>query len=33
LDESLELEINLLHANVCKALSDPKRILIHYVSE
>ncbi len=30
-DESFEREVNLLHANVCQALSDPKRILILYV--
>jgi ArsR family transcriptional regulator len=30
LDESLEREVNLLHASVCQGLSDPKRILILY---
>jgi DNA-binding transcriptional ArsR family regulator len=30
MDESLEREIDLLHANVCQGLSDPKRILILY---
>jgi ArsR family transcriptional regulator len=29
-DESLEREVNLLHANICQGLSDPKRILILY---
>jgi ArsR family transcriptional regulator len=29
-DESLEQEVNLLHANICQALSDPKRILMLY---
>jgi DNA-binding transcriptional ArsR family regulator len=41
LDARLETEVNLLHAHVCQALADPKRILIlyalgdepHYVSE
>jgi DNA-binding transcriptional ArsR family regulator len=41
LDARLEAEVNLLHAHVCQALADPKRILIlyaladepHYVSE
>jgi ArsR family transcriptional regulator len=30
LDEHLEREVNLLHANICQALADPKRILILY---
>jgi ArsR family transcriptional regulator len=30
LDERLEREVNLLHANICQALADPKRILILY---
>lgn len=30
MDESLEREVNLLHANICQGLSDPKRILILY---
>jgi DNA-binding transcriptional ArsR family regulator len=30
MEESLEREVNLLHANVCQALSDPKRILMLY---
>ena len=30
MDESLEREIDLLHASVCQGLSDPKRILILY---
>jgi len=30
LDERLEQEVNLLHANICAALADPKRILILY---
>jgi len=30
LDEQLRREVNLLHANVCQALADPKRILILY---
>jgi ArsR family transcriptional regulator len=30
MDENLELEVNLLHAHVCQALADPKRILILY---
>jgi len=30
LDRSLEREVDLLHANICQALSDPKRILILY---
>jgi ArsR family transcriptional regulator len=29
-DERLEQEVNLLHANICQALADPKRILILY---
>jgi len=29
-DESLKREINLLHANICQGLADPKRILILY---
>jgi DNA-binding transcriptional ArsR family regulator len=29
-DERLEREVNLLHANICQALVDPKRILILY---
>ncbi len=41
LDARLEAEVNLLHAHVCQALADPKRILIlyaladepHYVGE
>lgn len=31
MDEGLEREVSLLHANICQALSDPKRILILYV--
>jgi ArsR family transcriptional regulator len=30
MDERLEREVNLLHAHVCQALADPKRILILY---
>lgn len=30
MDESLEREVNLLHANICQALADPKRILMLY---
>lgn len=30
MDERLEREVNLLHANICQALADPKRILILY---
>lgn len=30
MDERLEQEVNLLHANICQALADPKRILILY---
>jgi DNA-binding transcriptional ArsR family regulator len=30
LDSRLEAEVNLLHAHVCQALADPKRILILY---
>jgi len=30
LDERLKREVNLLHANICQALADPKRILILY---
>jgi DNA-binding transcriptional ArsR family regulator len=30
MDESLEREVNLLHANICQGLSDPKRILMLY---
>jgi DNA-binding transcriptional ArsR family regulator len=29
-NERLEQEVNLLHAHVCQALADPKRILILY---
>jgi DNA-binding transcriptional ArsR family regulator len=29
-DERLKQEVNLLHANICQALADPKRILILY---
>jgi DNA-binding transcriptional ArsR family regulator len=29
-DERLEQEVNLLHAGICQALADPKRILILY---
>jgi DNA-binding transcriptional ArsR family regulator len=29
-DESLEQEVNLLHASICQGLSDPKRILMLY---
>ena len=28
MDEALEREVNLLHANICQGLSDPKRILM-----
>jgi DNA-binding transcriptional ArsR family regulator len=30
IDVSLQQEINLLHAQVCQALADPKRILLLY---
>jgi DNA-binding transcriptional ArsR family regulator len=30
MDESLEREVNLLHASICQGLSDPKRILMLY---
>jgi ArsR family transcriptional regulator len=30
MDDQLRREVNLLHANVCQALADPKRILILY---
>lgn len=30
MDDRLAREVNLLHANVCQALADPKRILILY---
>jgi DNA-binding transcriptional ArsR family regulator len=30
MDEALEQEVNLLHANICQGLSDPKRILMLY---
>lgn len=30
MDALLEREVNLLHANICQALADPKRILILY---
>ncbi len=30
MDERLTREVNLLHANICQALADPKRILILY---
>ena len=30
MDERLEREVNLMHANICQALADPKRILILY---
>jgi DNA-binding transcriptional ArsR family regulator len=30
MDEALEREVNLLHANICQGLSDPKRILMLY---
>ncbi len=30
MDEQLEQEVNLLHADICQALADPKRILIIY---
>jgi ArsR family transcriptional regulator len=29
-DKALEQEVNLLHANICQGLSDPKRILLLY---
>ena len=29
-DKELEREVNLLHANICHGLSDPKRILLLY---
>ncbi len=30
MDEPQEREVSLLHANICQALSDPKRILMLY---
>jgi DNA-binding transcriptional ArsR family regulator len=30
MDESLEQEVNLLHASICQGLFDPKRILMLY---
>ncbi len=30
MDAALEREVNLLHANICQALADPKRILLLY---
>jgi ArsR family transcriptional regulator len=30
MDQILKQEVNLLHAHVCQALADPKRILILY---
>ena len=30
MDKELEQEVFLLHANICQALSDPKRILMLY---
>ena len=30
MDKALEQEVNLLHANICQGLSDPKRILLLY---
>lgn len=30
MDKALEHEVNLLHANICQGLSDPKRILLLY---
>ena len=30
MDHSLEQEVNLLHAQVCQGLADPKRILLLY---
>jgi len=30
MDNTLEHEVNLLHAQVCQALADPKRILLLY---
>ena len=30
MDDQLRREVNLLHANVCQALADPRRILILY---
>jgi ArsR family transcriptional regulator len=30
MDERLEQEVSLLHAHICQALADPKRILILY---
>ncbi len=30
MDARLEREVNLLHAHICQALADPKRILILY---
>lgn len=30
MDDTLEREVNLLHANICQGLSDPKRILMLY---
>jgi len=29
-DAKLKAEVNLLHANLCQAIADPKRILILY---
>ena len=31
MDKALEREVDLLHANICQGLSDPKRILLLYV--
>jgi DNA-binding transcriptional ArsR family regulator len=31
LDESIKIEATLLHDNVCRALADPKRIVILYL--
>jgi len=30
MDNSLEQDVNLIHAHICQALADPKRILILY---
>lgn len=30
MDAKLKAEVNLLHANLCQAIADPKRILILY---
>ena len=30
MEERLEREVNQLHASICQALADPKRILILY---